>query len=93
MLNYITKLEILISMASIDKKKVLEDEKKKIWAKPIVTANPTFDQKQIEDFWTLFNLYADVRRQADLREIVATAKTLGYDQSHEFIYKGLVDMS
>lgn len=54
-------------MASIDKKKVIEDEKKKIWAKPIVASNPTFDLQQIEDFWTLFNLYADVRRQADLR--------------------------
>ena len=52
---------------SIDRKKVLEEEHKKIWAKPIVSENMTFDQAQIEDFWTLFNLYADQRRQADVR--------------------------
>jgi hypothetical protein len=52
---------------SIDRKTIIENERKAIFAKPIVTANPTFDVAQIEDFFTLFNLYADVRRQADLR--------------------------
>ena len=54
-------------MKSIDKKQQIEEERKKIFAKPIVTANPSFDLKQIEDFYTLFNLYADNRRQADVR--------------------------
>lgn len=78
---------------SIDRKAIIENERRIIFAKPIVTANPTFDQAQIEDFFTLFNLYADNRRQADLREIVTTARTLGYDKTHEFIYKALVSIS
>lgn len=80
-------------MSTVDKKAIIEEEKKKLFAKPIVTANPTFEVKQIDDFYTLFNLYADNRRQADIREIVSTAKTLGYDQSHEYIFKGLVDIA
>ena len=80
-------------MSTIDRKALIEEERKKIFAKPIVTENPTFDQKQIEDFFTLFNLYADTRRQADVREIVATAQTLGYDKSHEFIFHKLVDVA
>lgn len=63
LLNYIT---VDISM-SIDRKTIIEEEHKKIFAKPIVTENRTFDQKQIEDFFNLFNLYADNRRQADVR--------------------------
>ena len=90
LLNYIP---AIISMKSIDKKQLLEEEKKKIFSKPLVTENPTFDVKQIDDFWTLFNLYADNRRQADVREIVVTAKTLGYDQSHEYIYQFLCDIA
>lgn len=78
---------------SIDRKTIIDNERKAIFAKPIVTANPTFDPQQIEDFFTLFNLYADNRRQADMREIVSTAKTLGYDKSHEFIYRALVQIA
>ena len=78
---------------SVDKKKIIEDEHKRIWAKPIVTDNRTFDQQQIEDFYTLFNLYADNRRQADIREIVTTARTLGFDQSHEYIYQALLNIA
>ena len=78
---------------SVDRKKVIEEEHKKIWAKPIVTENRTFDQQQIEDFFTLFNLYADNRRQADVREIVTTARTLGFDKSHEFIYQALLNIA
>jgi hypothetical protein len=80
-------------MSKIDKKAIIEEEHKRIFAKPIVTENPTFDSKQIEDFWTLFNLYADNRRQADMREIVTTAKTLGYDQTHEYIFHALCDIA
>lgn len=78
---------------SIDRKTIIETERKAIFSKPIVTANPTFDVAQIEDLFTLFNLYADVRRQADVREIVTTAKTLGYDKSHEFIFRALVSIA
>jgi len=78
---------------SIDRKTIIENERKVIFAKPIVTSNSTFGIPQIEDFFTLFNLYADNRRQADLREIVSTAKTLGYEKSHEFIYKALVQIA
>lgn len=78
---------------SIDRKTVIENERKVIFAKAIVTANPTFELGQIEDFFTLFNLYADVRRQADVREIVTTAKTLGYEKSHEFIFRALVSIA
>jgi hypothetical protein len=91
--QYLKYIDLEISMSTIDRKALIEEERKKIFAKPIVTENPTFDQKQIEDFYTLFNLYADTRRQADVREIVATAQTLGYDKSHEFIFKKMVDMS
>jgi len=62
-LNYI---RIDISM-SIDRKTILSEEWKKTITKPIVTDNGTFDLKQIEDFYNLFNLYADNRRQADVR--------------------------
>lgn len=48
---------------------------------------------QITDFFTLFNLYADNQRKADVREIVTTARTLGYDKTHEFIYKALVNIA
>jgi Ca2+-binding EF-hand superfamily protein len=58
-----------------------------------VAKNPTFEVAQIEDFYTLFNLYADTRRQADVREIVTTARTLGYEKTHEFIYAALVNIS
>ena len=78
---------------SIDRKAIIENERKVIFAKPIVAANPTFEVGQIEDFFSLFNLYADVRRQADVREIVTTAKTLGYEKSHEFIYRALVNIA
>jgi hypothetical protein len=54
-------------MSTIDRKVIIEEEKKKIFAKPIVAQNPTFELAQIEDFYTLFNLYADNRRQADIR--------------------------
>lgn len=80
-------------MTTIDRKQIIEDERKKIFIKPIVTANPTFNLKEIEDFYTLFNLYADNRRQADVREIVTTAKTLGYDKSHEYIFKSICDIA
>lgn len=76
-----------------DRKALIEEERKRIFAKPIVTQNQSFDIKQIEDFFNLFNLYADNRRQCDIREIVTTAQTLGYDKSHEFIFKKLVDIS
>jgi hypothetical protein len=69
-------------MSKINLKAIIEDERKRIFAKPIVTQNPSFEIQQIEDFFTLFNLYADSRRQADVREIVSTAKTLGFDKSH-----------
>ena len=77
----------------MDRKALIEDERKKIFAKLIVTQNQSFDIKQIEDFDNFFNLYADNRRQCDICEIVATAQTLGYDKSHEFIFKKLVDIS
>jgi Ca2+-binding EF-hand superfamily protein len=78
---------------SIDRKEIIDNERKAIFAKPIVAANPAFDLQQIDDFFTLFNLYADTRRQADVREIVTTARTLGYDKTQEFIYKGLVSIA
>lgn len=90
LLNYIDRN---ISMSTIDRKTIIEEERKKIFAKPLVAQNPSFEPAQIEDFYTLFNLYADNRRQADIREIVTTAKTLGYDKTHEFLYKGLVDIA
>jgi Ca2+-binding EF-hand superfamily protein len=78
---------------SIKKSEVLEKEKRDLWGKPIVAKNEVFEVQQIEDFWNMFNLYADNRRQADVREIAATAKTLGFDKSHEFIYSALVGIS
>jgi Ca2+-binding EF-hand superfamily protein len=53
-------------MATIDRKTIIEEEKKKIFA---------------------------TRRQADIREIVTTARTLGYEKTHEFIYAALVNIS
>ena len=90
LLNYI---KHNISRMSIDRKVIIENERKTIFAKPIVTSNPTFTVPQIEDFFNLFNLYADVYRKADVREIVTTAHTLGYNKTHEFIFAALVRMA
>lgn len=34
-------------MSSIDRKAIIEEERKKIFTKPIVTQNPTFELSQI----------------------------------------------
>jgi hypothetical protein len=41
----------------------------------------------------MFNLYCDNRRQADIKDIVQTAETLGYNKSHAIIFHGLAQIA
>mgnify|MGYP003420867216 FL=1 len=42
----------------------------------------------------MFNLYIDARtREADIKDIVNTAKTLGLDSKYQIVYGALVDLA
>ncbi len=69
-----------------------EKEKKIVFSKDIVVKNQVFELNQIEDFFSLFNLYCDNRRQCDVKDIVSTARTLGYEKTHKLVYDGLVQI-
>lgn len=40
-------------------------------------------------FFELFNLYADERREANVSDIISTAKTLGFDKKHALVYEAI----
>ena len=63
-----------------------------MFSKPIVTENPLFTKNQIEDFFNLFNLYADRFRKADVKDLLNTAKSLGFDQKYRLVYDALLLM-
>ena len=78
----------------LSRKDQLKKDRDALWVKPIVTKNPVFTQQHIEEFFEMFNLYIDARtRQADLKDIVNTARTLGLDSKYQIIYGALVDLA
>lgn len=64
-----------------------------MFAKDIVQNNPIFTEQEIEAFFHLFNLYADERREANMADIVNTARTLGFEKKHPMVYLAMSDMA
>lgn len=78
----------------LSRKEQLKKDKELLWSKPIVAKNPVFTQQHIEEFFEMFNLYIDAqRREADINDIVNTAKTLGLDSKYQIVYGALVDIA
>lgn len=75
------------------KKEMAEKDKKTVFARDIVTKNPIFSQTHCEDFFEMFNLYCDNRRQCDVSDILNTARTLGFDKKYKIIYRALEEVT
>jgi Ca2+-binding EF-hand superfamily protein len=71
------------------KKDMAEKDRKTVFAREIVTKNPVFSREHCEDFFEMFNLYCDNRRQCDVSDILNTARTLGFDKKYKIIYDAL----
>lgn len=71
------------------KKEAIEKEKKTLYLKDIITKNPIFTREHIDEFYAMFNLYADPTRQCDISDILNTARTLGFDKKYKIIYNAL----
>jgi len=80
-------------MSSVTKRELEEKDRQYVFTKEIVTKNPVFSQKEIEDFFALFNAYCDNRRECDVQDILTTAKTLGFDKNFKLVYDALVLVS
>lgn len=63
-----------------------------MYLKDIVTKNPIFTKEHIDEFFEMFNLYADSKRQCDISDILNTARTLGFDRKYKLIYSALGDI-
>lgn len=61
--------------------------------KDIVKQNPIFTKEHIDEFYSMFNLYCDPRRQCDVSDILNTARTLGFDKKYKIIYGALSDIA
>lgn len=71
------------------KKEMIEKEKKTLYLKDIVTKNPIFTKEHVDEFFEMFNLYCDPKRQCDVADILNTARTLGFDRKYKIIYRAL----
>lgn len=71
------------------KKQQIEKEKKALYLKDIVAKNPIFAKEHIDQFFEMFNLYCDQKRQCDISDILNTARTLGFDRKYKIIYGAL----
>ena len=71
------------------KKELTEKDKKTVFSRDVVTKNPIFTKEQCEDFFEMFNLYCDNRRQCDVGDILNTARTLGFDKKYKIIFEAL----
>lgn len=76
-------------MSSAHRREAIEKDKQTVFAKDIVTKNPLFSIEEIKVFFQLFNLYADNRREANISDLVSTAKTLGFEKRHTLVYNAL----
>lgn len=72
-----------------NKKQLIEKQKKALYVKDIVVNNPVFAKEHIDEFYAMFNLYCDPKRQCDIADILNTARTLGFDKKYKIIYKAL----
>lgn len=61
--------------------------------KDIVTKNPVFAKEHIDEFFEMFNLYCDPKRQCDVADILNTARTLGFDRKYKIIYNALASIA
>ena len=78
----------------LSRKDQLKKDKEALWTKTIVTKNPVFTQQHIDEFYEMFNLYTDGRtKDADIKDIANTAKTLGLDSKYQIVYNALVDIA
>jgi hypothetical protein len=68
------------------RKELSEKYRKAVFTTEIVTKNPVFSKEHCEDFFEMFNLYCDSRRQCDVSDILITARTLGFDQKYKIIF-------
>ncbi len=75
------------------RKELAEKDKKAVFSREIVTKNPIFTKEHCEDFFEMFNLYCDNRRQCDVSDILNTAKTLGFDKKYRIIFEALDTVS
>lgn len=74
------------------KKQLLEKERKTLYLKDIATKNPIFAKEHIDEFYEMFNLYCDPKRQCDIADILNTARTLGFDKKYKIIYQALTEI-
>ena len=83
-------LEIInISNMLVNKKEQIEKEKKSLFVKDIVTKNPIFSKEHIEEFYNMFSLYCDAKRQCDIGDILNTAKTLGFEKKYSIVFNAI----
>ena len=75
------------------KKEALEKEKKNLYMKDIVKHNPIFSQQHIDEFYHMFTLYCDAKRECDIADILNTARTLGFDKKYLIVYTAIADIS
>jgi hypothetical protein len=75
------------------KKELAEKDKKTVFAREIVTKNPVFSKEHCEDFFEMFNLYCDNHRLCDVKDILNTARTLGFDKKYKIIFDALSAVS
>jgi len=55
--------------------------------------HPTFLKEQIMEFYDLFELYSNRQSEKiDLKDILATAKTLGLDDKYRLVFKVLSEV-
>lgn len=74
------------------KKEAIEKERKSLGLKEIVKQNPIFSKEHIDEFYDMFSLYCDAKRQCDIADILNTARTLGFDKKYKIIYAALSDI-
>ena len=75
------------------KKELIEKERKNLYLKDIVKQNPIFSKEHIDEFYQMFGLYCDARRQCDVADILNTARTLGFDKKYKIVYGALADIT
>lgn len=75
------------------RKELAQKDRKTIFTRDIVTKNPIFSKEHCEDFFEMFNLYCDNRRQCDVSDILNTARTLGFDKKYKIIFEALSSVS
>jgi Ca2+-binding EF-hand superfamily protein len=63
-----------------------------VYMKEIVAKNPIFSKEHIDEFFDMFNLYCDAKRQCDIADILNTARTLGFDRKYKIIYRALSEI-